>query len=448
MKKIEKKLKNEINNVATPDFFRVARECGISNNRMEIKKVALVSGKECEDNVTPYLRKKWIIIALVVALLVSLVVVSIMMINKEEDPFTNGGHFIIDINPSIEISYDEEGNVTSVTPLNEDAEVLLYGVDLVGKNYEKAVANIIDNCIELGYISTERADNAVMTTAVSTSGEKNEKMTEIIKEAFTKEFSTRKILGVVIAGIDNSELNEEAQKYGVDGQKLGLIREYISKGGKLEEEEYSKISIRELYFGIYDLEKEEKNNNLEKAKEETNAKILELNNQLKLFVEALKDIVLLDDKYINYADKLDDMLDRLDDPSCDIENISNEILKIAEELKENDITMFISVVALEEILLPYIDSFNEKRNELNELDKPLEEKRNERKEQFKESIKTEIEHNVDDWQSKLEEEFSKNWFEYRDEWNGINNSKDGPEDKPKPNNGINSSQEFENGKKG
>ncbi|MBQ7760849.1 MAG: hypothetical protein IJ400_02225 [Clostridia bacterium] len=213
MKKIEKKIKNEINNIATPDFSRVAIECGIStNNGVKIKKTALASGYGSEEYSSGFTAKKSVILSVVLILIVALIsIVSLKLMNKEEDPFINGGHFIIDINPSIEISYDEDGMVTSVSPLNEDAEVLLYGVELTGKPYEQVVTTIIDNCLELGYISTERADNAVMTTAVTVNGEKNEKMTEIIKGAFTKEFSSRKILGVVITGVENPELNKEAE---------------------------------------------------------------------------------------------------------------------------------------------------------------------------------------------------------------------------------------------
>ncbi|MBQ7760848.1 MAG: hypothetical protein IJ400_02220 [Clostridia bacterium] len=173
--------------------------------------------------------------------------------------------------------------------------------------------------------------------------------------------------------------------------------------------------------------------------------------QLKLFAESLKDIVSLDDNYSEYLNSIEIIQSKIETSDENIEEQLNEILSISEDLKKIDAGMYISISALEEALLPYIDGFNEKNNELKELDKPLEDKRNDRVEQFKETIKSEIEHDVENWQNKLEEEFSKNWFEYKDEWGGANTQKDKPKDQSQFNEGINSSQEdqeFDDGKKG
>ncbi len=60
----------------------------------------------------------------------------------------------IDINPSVELTVDDNGYVLSAYGANEDAQVLLYGEDgIVGAKLEDAVEKITDLAVELGYIN-------------------------------------------------------------------------------------------------------------------------------------------------------------------------------------------------------------------------------------------------------------------------------------------------------
>ncbi len=61
----------------------------------------------------------------------------------------------IDINPSVELTLDENGVVCTVYGANEDGTVLLYGEEenLLGKGYEEAVEHITDLAVELGYLT-------------------------------------------------------------------------------------------------------------------------------------------------------------------------------------------------------------------------------------------------------------------------------------------------------
>ncbi len=74
----------------------------------------------------------------------------------------------VDINPSIEITLDENGIVASVYGANEDGQVLLYGEAeaIVGFSYEDAVAYITKLAIELGYLNKDTGDIETSVTAV------------------------------------------------------------------------------------------------------------------------------------------------------------------------------------------------------------------------------------------------------------------------------------------
>lgn len=165
------------------------------------------------------------------------------------------GYFIFDINPSVEVDYDENGKVTSAEGLNEDGKVLLCGVELVGKTYEEAAKALFDGCVKLGYFSAARQDNAVLVSATKEKGGADEEMTMRMKALLADTFTEKKMCGVVITGVDDPTLKDEAQSHGVDAQKYALIYAYLQMGGELCEEEYSQISIRELYKKI--AEKEE-----------------------------------------------------------------------------------------------------------------------------------------------------------------------------------------------
>ena len=80
----------------------------------------------------------------------------------------------------------------------------------------------------------ERDNNAVLASATSDNGERDEKMTGEIKRLFASEFSKKKIRGVVITGVQGSELDAEANEYGIDSQKYALILSYLDMGGELK----------------------------------------------------------------------------------------------------------------------------------------------------------------------------------------------------------------------
>lgn len=241
------------------------------------------------------------------------------------------GYFIFDINPSVEVDYDENGKVTSVEGLNEDGKVLLCGVELVGKTYEEAAKALFDGCVKLGYFSAARQDNAVLVSATKEKGGADEEMTMRMKALLADTFTEKKMCGVVITGVDDPTLKDEAQSHGVDAQKYALIYAYLQMGGELCEAEYSQISIRELYKKI--AEKEE---DLEEAECE------ELENGI----------------YGTVADKIQEIIEKLEEQIEETQPLSAPVFGGEHgEPQGNDYDMCLN--ALEE----YADELEDARNE-------------------------------------------------------------------------------------
>lgn len=241
------------------------------------------------------------------------------------------GYFIFDINPSVEVDYDENGKVTSAEGLNEDGKVLLCGVELVGKTYEEAAKALFDGCVKLGYFSAARQDNAVLVSATKEKGGADEEMTMRMKALLADTFTEKKMCGVVITGVDDPTLKDEAQSHGVDAQKYALIYAYLQMGGELCEAEYSQISIRELYKKI--AEKEE---DLEEAECE------ELENGI----------------YGTVADKIQEIIEKLEEQIEETQPLSAPVFGGEHgEPQGNDYDMCLN--ALEE----YADELEDARNE-------------------------------------------------------------------------------------
>lgn len=88
---------------------------------------------------------------------------------EEADAGQASAYVSVDINPSIELTLDENGKVLSAVGANEDGQVLLYGEEgIVGEDAETAISKIITLSVEMGYLDDDNA--VVSTSAVVASG--------------------------------------------------------------------------------------------------------------------------------------------------------------------------------------------------------------------------------------------------------------------------------------
>lgn len=84
----------------------------------------------------------------------------------------------IDINPSIELTLDQNDKVMSIRGTNEDGQVLLYGESsFEGLSVDIAIERITDLAVELGYLTED--ENSVVNTTVSS---KNEQLANKLKD--------------------------------------------------------------------------------------------------------------------------------------------------------------------------------------------------------------------------------------------------------------------------
>lgn len=129
----------------------------------------------------------------------------------------------LDINPSVELVL-EKGVVVAVNPLNEDGEILLAELDLIGKTIEEASNEIIDLAIELGYIDVDSEDNVISVTVIGPVERDEIKMKERIRNHINNAFVLRGVYGYAYQNEVSAELIAEAETLGVSVGKLRLVK--------------------------------------------------------------------------------------------------------------------------------------------------------------------------------------------------------------------------------
>lgn len=461
---IEKRLKQDLQAATPSDFQTLRARCGLSDTQ-KVTESELVAeteyGEACANTRTGKGRVRFRIVALLLALALAAagIFVAAMKWRKKDDfgLSFSAGYFILDINPSVEISYDDAGKVTDAVGLNEDGEVLLYNVNLLGEDYEAAATTVFERCVKLGYFSAQRTDNAMLVSATNTAGEKDETMTSRIKAVFDRAFVAKKLLGVVITGVQDPTLNAEAEKYGVDGQKYALILDYLQLGGTLDESEYAKIPIRELYAKIAALEA--------KAEAEQIAALEEQKRiaETVLFATAADKIAsILDglndalsslqtggnvgersappgeqpngghggegtdarrkEYYEGHIDNLERLADQIEAAKTagECQTFIKEVLSILDVMRKDERGEEVKAIlnnAYEAIESVFVE-FESMLAQLETLSATAEEKHAARSEKYGEASDADGEaFDVENWQKENEDDFASSWYERKNQWN-------------------------------
>lgn len=176
MNKIERRLKREAG-AMLPDATlkeRIRSECFGDRVFEEVAEPALVAetAGTTKTGRAPLSRNKRFAVAVALALIVCFVVGMSCYFALAKVPVAVSDTFVsININPSFGITADANDKVTSVTALNEDAAVVLYGMNLVGLSVSDAADRIVTESAKLGYLDTTSV-GSMSFLAVNENGEK------------------------------------------------------------------------------------------------------------------------------------------------------------------------------------------------------------------------------------------------------------------------------------
>ncbi len=183
------------------------------------------------------------------------------------------GYLMLDINPSVELAYNIDGEVLEVVSINEDADIITSDLDLVGLSLEDATEKVIDAAIETGYIDELSGDNAIVVTTSCEDEEDRLNIEKKVIENANSYLETKEVYALVAAqGVDD-EIKAEAEQYDVSNGKMLLINRLLDIDSTLSKEELVEITIQDIQKQIQ--------SNVQIRYEETNIEQEQLKNEWK-----------------------------------------------------------------------------------------------------------------------------------------------------------------------
>lgn len=152
----------------------------------------------------------------------------------------------LDVNPCVRLEVNREEKVLSATPVNDDANQILDGMDLTGTDLEVAVNAIIGSLLKHGYVD-ELANSVLISVEdddLTRGAALEEKLTGEISQVLESASINGAILSQSFATNDN--LQQKAEEYGISQGKAALIQTLVDSSSHLTFESMVGLSINEL----------------------------------------------------------------------------------------------------------------------------------------------------------------------------------------------------------
>ena len=228
MSKIKKKIKGAFNNIVLPDFDM--------NNLEKRKGMVLVKEERKKSK-----KGLWITLSACVAVCVCLFIGLGYFNNNMKVASTIG----IDVNPSITVTVNKKEKVLDVTANNDDAKIILEGMDLAGSDINVAINALIGSMVKNGYI--DELANSILISVDNPNSTESEALRQKIVDELSAFINSGNNISVVSQSITSSSDKEAlANSYGISVGKLELIEKLIAKNNLYTYEELKNLSINEL----------------------------------------------------------------------------------------------------------------------------------------------------------------------------------------------------------
>ena len=152
----------------------------------------------------------------------------------------------IDVNPRVVLELDENDKVINVILNNEDAEIIIGDMDLIGVDYDVAINALIGSMVANGYIS-ELANSVLLSISSDNEIREDELMAEL-SQVVSDYLTANQIDGSVIT--QDLEFEDDAEELaellGISEAKAELILDIIEVDPRLTVEELALLSINDL----------------------------------------------------------------------------------------------------------------------------------------------------------------------------------------------------------
>ena len=232
-KKIEDMLKAEVASL-TPDILPQLLDANYQQKGNVI---------EMNTQATPKKRKSIMYIAMAAAAALILVLGSVTMISLNYRIDATIG---IDVNPSVELKINRSDKVVSANALNQDAEVILEGMDLKGTDITVAANAVVGAMVKNGYI--DELKNSVLITVNDADEARAQQLKTELGDSINAALSEQSITAAVFSQtlVDDAEVAKLADQYGISLGKAYWVSMLSKADNSLSADLLSKLSINDL----------------------------------------------------------------------------------------------------------------------------------------------------------------------------------------------------------
>ncbi|MGF7057616.1 anti-sigma factor domain-containing protein [Brassicibacter mesophilus] len=165
------------------------------------------------------------------------------------------GYVDVDINPSVELSYNLYDRVIDIKGLNEDGTHIIEKIDSYkNKPVKDIITKVIDRAIEEKYIKSDE-QNAILVTITEAGSKIDDK--EIFQSVDNHMKEEKLETEVVLVKSDKNEY-EAAKKNNISPGKQMLINKALKSSDKTNQEDMQNKSVKEIMNIIKESKKEDK----------------------------------------------------------------------------------------------------------------------------------------------------------------------------------------------
>lgn len=148
----------------------------------------------------------------------------------------------LDVNPSIEIHVDEDGDVIKTEALNADGKKVLEGMKLKGADADTAVNAIVGSLLRNGYI--DEVANTILLTVEDENTARGEKLKEELTEEVNEILKATDVHAAVLS--QNMKETSIAREADISQGKATLVQNIVDANETYDAKELAKLSVNEL----------------------------------------------------------------------------------------------------------------------------------------------------------------------------------------------------------
>jgi uncharacterized membrane protein YkoI len=152
----------------------------------------------------------------------------------------------LDVNPGIEIELNRNQKVLAVTPLNDDARVVVGNMDFKGSSLEVTVNALVGSLLQNGYLND--LSNSILVSVENDNPQKSAQLQADVSAMVDSLLHTETFNGAVVTQqmAKSEEITQLKETYGITEGKAGLIQNISKANTAYKQEELAELSINEL----------------------------------------------------------------------------------------------------------------------------------------------------------------------------------------------------------